>query len=71
MSVSVDKSAASCSGGPGLGSQQIAHGFVERIGECASQLDLPSLTPLSVAGSGRLRLGVVNCSTSVASNLSS
>ena len=34
------------------------------VGE-TTQLDLPSLTPLSVAGSGRLQLGVPNWDTSV------
>ena len=29
-----------------------------RVGGSTSQLDLPSLTPLSVAGCGRLQLGV-------------
>ena len=33
----------------------------------ASQLDLPSLTPLSVAGLGRLQLGAAHCATSVTS----
>ena len=36
-----------------------------RVGNATSQLDLPSLTPLSVAGSGRLQLGVPNLATSV------
>ena len=31
-----------------------------RVGGAASELDLPSLTPLSVAGCGRLQLGVPN-----------
>ena len=30
-----------------------------------SQLDLPALIPLSVAGCGRLQLGVPHCATSV------
>ena len=34
-------------------------------GGCDSQLDLPSLTPLSVAGCGRLQLGVPHWATSV------
>ena len=29
-----------------------------RVGGATSQLDLPSLTPLSVAGCGQLQLGV-------------
>ena len=29
-----------------------------RVGGATTQLDLPSLTPLSVAGCGRLQLGV-------------
>ena len=36
-----------------------------RVGGAASKLDLPSLTPLSVAGCGRLQLGVPNRPTSV------
>ena len=32
----------------------------------ASQLNLPSLTPLTVAGCGRLHLGVAHWATSVA-----
>ena len=31
-----------------------------RVGGATSQLDLPSLTPLSVAGCGRLQLGVTH-----------
>ena len=31
-----------------------------RVGGATSQLDLPSLTPFSVAGCGRLQLGVPN-----------
>ena len=31
----------------------------------SSQLDLPSLTPLSVAGCGRLQLGIPHWATSV------
>ena len=30
-----------------------------RVGGATSQLDLPSLTPLSVAGCGRLQLGIL------------
>ena len=37
-----------------------------RMGLTASQLDVPSLTPLSVAGCGRLQLGVTHWATSVA-----
>ena len=36
-----------------------------RVGGATSQLDLPSLTPLSVAGRGRLQLGVPHWATSV------
>ena len=36
-----------------------------RAGGATSQLDLPSLTPLSVAGCGRLQLGVPHWATSV------
>ena len=36
-----------------------------RVGGASSQLDLPSLTPLSVAGGGRLQLGVPHWATSV------
>ena len=36
-----------------------------RVGGATSQLDLPSLAPLSVAGCGRLQLGVPHCCTSV------
>ena len=36
-----------------------------RVGGATSQLYLPSLTPLSVAGCGRLQLGVPNWATSV------
>ena len=36
-----------------------------RVGGAPSQLDLPSLTPLSVAGCGRLQLGVPHWATSV------
>ena len=36
-----------------------------RAGGATSQLDLPSLTPLSVAGCGRLQLGVPHYATSV------
>ena len=37
-----------------------------RIGGATSQLDLLSLTPLSVAGCGLLQLGVVHWATSLA-----
>ena len=37
-----------------------------RVGVTASQFDLPSLTPLSVAGCGRLQLGASHWVTSVA-----
>ena len=37
----------------------------EGWGVTASQLDLPSLTPLSVAGCGRLQLGAAHWATSV------
>ena len=36
-----------------------------RVGGATSQLDLLSLTPLSVAGCGRLQLGVLHWATSV------
>ena len=36
-----------------------------RVGAATSQLDLPSLTPLSVAGCGRLPQGVPHWTTSV------
>ena len=36
-----------------------------RVGGATSQLDLPSLSPLSVAGCGRLQLGVPHWLTSV------
>ena len=36
-----------------------------RVGGATSQLDLPSLTPLSVAGCGRLQLGTLHWATSV------
>ena len=36
-----------------------------RVGGATSQLDLPSLTPLSVAGCGRLQLGVPHWAASV------
>ena len=36
-----------------------------RVGAATSQLDLPSLTPLYVAGCGRLQLGVPHWATSV------
>ena len=37
----------------------------KRAGGATSQLDLPSVTPLSVAGCGRLQLGVPHWATSV------
>ena len=36
-----------------------------RVGDENCQLDLPALTPLSVAGCGRLQLGVPHWATSV------
>ena len=36
-----------------------------RVGGATSQLDLPSPTPLSIAGCGRLQLGVLQWATSV------
>ena len=36
-----------------------------RVGGATSQLDLPSLAPLSLAGCGRLQLGVPHWGTSV------
>ena len=36
-----------------------------RVGGATSQLNLPSLTPLSIAGSGRLQLGVPHWAASV------
>ena len=36
-----------------------------RVGGATSQLDLPSLTPLSVASGGRLQLGVPHWANSV------
>ena len=41
------------------------HGVL-RVGLMASQLDVPPLTLLSVAGCGRLQLGVADWATSVA-----
>ena len=40
-------------------------GTAHEGGSAAGKLDLPSLTPLSVAGCGRLQLGVPNWATSV------
>ena len=40
-------------------------GTVHEGGGATSQLDLPPLTPLSVAGCGRLQLGVPHWATSV------
>ena len=43
-----------------------AHGVLPmRVGGATSQLDLPSLTPLSVTGCGRLQLEVSDWATSV------
>ena len=43
-----------------------AHGVLpKRVGDATSQLDLRFLTPLSVAGCGRLQLGVPHYATSV------
>ena len=36
-----------------------------RAGGATSQLDIPSLTPLSIAGCGRLQQGVPHWATSV------
>ena len=36
-----------------------------RVGGATSQFDLPSLTPLSVAGRGQLQLGLTHWATSV------
>ena len=36
-----------------------------RVGGATSQLDVPSLTPLSLAGCGRLQLGVPHWAASV------
>ena len=40
-------------------------GTAMRVGGATSQFDLPSLTPLSIAGCGRLQLGVPHWATSV------
>ena len=40
-------------------------GTAHEGGDATSQLDLPSLTPLSVAGCGRLQLGVPHWASSV------
>ena len=40
-------------------------GTAHEGGGATSQLDLPSLTPLSIAGCGRLQLGVPHWATSV------
>ena len=42
-----------------------AGGTAHEGGGATSQVDLPSLTPLSVAGCGRLQLGVPHWATSV------
>ena len=44
---------------------QALRGTAHWGGGATSQLDVPSLTPLSVAGSGRLQLGVPHWDTSV------
>ena len=36
-----------------------------RVGDDTRHLDLPPLTPLSVAGCGRQQLGAPHCATSV------
>ena len=40
-----------------------SEGTAYKAGGTTSQLDLPSLTPLTVAGCGRLQLGVSNWAT--------
>ena len=40
-----------------------------RVGGATNQLDVPSLTPLSVAGCGRLQLGVPHLATSAITEL--
>ena len=42
-----------------------SEGTAHEGGGATSQLDLPSLTPLSVAGCGQLQLGVPHWATSV------
>ena len=42
-----------------------SEGTAHEGGGATSQLDLPSLTPLSAAGCGRLQLGVPHLATSV------
>ena len=70
------KAIASYAEGFGLGSRQGMNRFVlckwrslggtlSTVGETASQLDLSSLTPLSIS-CGRLQLGVAHWATSVA-----
>ena len=45
--------------------QEELKGYSHEGGGVTSQLDLPSLTPLSVADCGRLQLGVPNWTTAV------
>ena len=47
------------------GTAHVDGGTAHVDGGATSQLDLPSLTPLSVVGCGRLQLGVHNLATSV------
>ena len=49
----------------GWGAIRGAHPALCRVGGATCQLDLPSLMPLSVAGCGRLLLGVPHWATSV------
>ena len=44
---------------------RLSGGTAHEGGGATSQLDLPSLTPLSVAGCGRLQLGVPHWASSV------
>ena len=44
---------------------RLSGGTAHEGGGATSELDLPSLTPFSVAGSGRLQLGVPHWATSV------
>ena len=49
---------------------RVAHGVLQmRLWGATSKLDQPSLTPLPVAGCGRLQLGVPHWATSVDSVL--
>ena len=56
---------------PGLGCTDLyytrgAQGVLPmRVGDATNQLDLPSLTPLSVVGYGRLQLRIFRWATSV------